>query len=378
MLPRLYTASVDKAHYNNNGLGFLKDCTKCEITEERNGAYTLSMTVAATDPLIPKIAISQIIKAKANNEDNPQLFEITKIVVKSTGEYEITGQHIKYLYCQNCPETDGNYIDMIVKGTPTDVIKLVSEGGLMFESPFQFKSDIKQIKDFDLNDVKSGKIGDLLAGTDNSLVNVYEGEFHYDNFNVELLKSRGSDSGYRLMFGHNISDYTQTVTNDAEYSHIMGYAKITRSDDKDGYIVLTGDPVQSSTKRKFPKVKIIDFSSKIRDYFGGDFKVNPQTGLHMSNIRDMLLNFTNEYMISDENCRTDAEVNIKVTYEPELDKMQNLKLCDTVNVCFNEYTPPIKAKISKVVYDSLAERYTLMEIGEQKVSLLNFIKNKRR
>ncbi len=375
VLPRLYDAVLDKSAYNNNGYGFFRDCTKCEVTEERNGAYTLDMLVAATDPLADVVGISMIVKAKANNDDSPQLFEINKLVVKSSGEIEIQGQHIKFLGMQNCISNFGNTVDYSITGTPQKIMSDVFND-LMFENHFTFSSNITTVKTFDLSDSPTKKIGDILGGSDNSILSTFGGEYHYDNFKIELLENRGADSGYKLMFGRNMSEFNQTVTNDAAYSHLFGYAKVTRSDVNGGYVVLTGEPVQSNTSRIFPKVKLIDFSDKIREYFGGDIKVNPQTGLNYQDVQDMITHFTNEYF--NVNHQTVEEVNIAITYNSELDKMQHLKLCDTVKVCFGENKPSLTAKICKVVYDSLAERYTLLEVGEQKISLLNFITNKRR
>lgn len=377
MLPRLYKNVFDKTAYGNNGLGFIRDCIKCEVTEELNGAYTLSMTVSATDKLADDIAINMFIKVKANNNDVPQLFEINKHICKANGDIEVQGQHIKYLGMQNCISNNGNTVGETVTGTPQAVADYILND-LMFDNLFTFSSNITSEKTFDLSDSPSKKLGDIFGGADYSFLSEFGGEFHYDNFKIELLKSRGSDSGYKLMYGHNMSDYNQTITNDTAYSHIMGYATVTRSDEENGSIILAGEPVQSSTNQVFPKVKLIDVSSEIRDYFGGSWKVNPKTGLNYQDTLDMITYFTNEYFMKKVNRRTVEECNITITYDSELDKMQKLKLGDTVKVCYGPNKSTLTEKISKVVYDSLAERYTLIEIGEQKPSLLDFVTKKRR
>ena len=377
MLPRLYDASLDKSSYNTNGYGFIKDCTECIVTEELNGSYSLSMKISPTDPLIDSIGTSMIMKAKANNEDAPQLFEINKIIATPQSGLEIQAQHIKFLCCQNYISSIGNTVDYKETGTPQEIMNIIFND-LMFENHFQFYSDIETSKEFNLSESASKKLGDIFGGKENSLISEFGGEFHYDNFKIEFLKNRGTDSGHKIMFGHNMSDYNQTITNDAAYSHLMGYAKITRSDVNGGYATLVGSPVLSNADRVYPKVKLIDFSSKIREYFGGDFKVNWATGKNYQDAIDRINYFTNEYMTSNVNYRTVEEVNITITYEHLLDKLQNIKLGDTVKVCFGKNRPSITEKISKVVYDSLAERYKLIEVGEHKTSLLNFIQNKRR
>lgn len=377
MLPRLYKNVFDKTAYGNNGLGFIKDCTKCEVTEELNGAYTLTMTVSPTDKLADQIAINRFIKVKANNDDGPQLFEINKLVVKATGDIEIQGQHIKYLGMQNCISNIGNTVGDTVTGNPKTVADYILND-LMFDNLFTFSSDITTEKTFDLSDAPSKKLGDIFGGSDYSFLSEFGGEFHYDNFKINFLESRGSDKGYKLMFGYNMSDYSQTITNDTAYSHIMGYATVTRSDEDSGAIILAGDPVQSSTTQIFPKVKLIDVSSEIRDYFGGSWKVNPKTGENYQDTLDMITYFTNEHFMKKVNRRTVEECNITITYDSELDKMQHLKLGDTVKICYGPDKTTLTEKISKVVYDSLAERYILIEVGEQKPSLIDFVIKKRR
>ncbi len=377
MLPRLYNASLDTSYYNNNGHGFLRDCLSCEVTEEINGAYTLTMTVAGTDPLIEKIKISMFLKVKSNNDDPPQLFEINKIVVKPDGTREIQAHHIKFLFCQNCISNNGNTVGYTLSGTPQDVMDDIIND-LQFENHFTFSSNITNTTEIDLSDSPSKKLGDILAGTENSLLSEYGGEYHYNNFKIELLKSRGRHSNYKLMFGYNISDFNQTIINDNEYSHYMGYAKVSSTNEEHPTVVLMGEIVQTSTKCVYPKVKKIDVTDKIKDCFGNDWKVDLSTGLHYSDTIDKISYYTNEEFTKGERSSTDAEVNINVTYDSELDKMQDLRLADYVKVCFDSQKSSYESQITKVVYDSLAERYKSIEVGDKVLSVLDFLNKNRR
>ena len=76
MLPRIYLQKESPYYYQSNGYGFIKYCKKCEVTEELNGEYTLSMIVHPYDKLANEIKINRFIKAKPNSRDKPQLFEI--------------------------------------------------------------------------------------------------------------------------------------------------------------------------------------------------------------------------------------------------------------------------------------------------------------
>ena len=54
--------------------------------------------------------------------------------------------------------------------------------------------------------------------------------------------------------------------------------------------------------------------------------------------------------------------------------MKNIALCDTVSVYFPTLKSTAKAKVAKVVFDSLLERYITIELGTPKKSLANLFK----
>ena len=210
MLPRLYQASKVKSDYNSNGYGFIKYCKKCEVTEELNGEYTLSMTVHPWDRLASQIKINRIIKAKPNSRDKPQLFEITRHVVKTNGEIEITGQHIKYLGMQNCMFGTKNFPETH-NGNPQEIADYIFKE-FSFANLFTFYSDITDKVNFKISDITTKKLGDVLGGSDYSFVSEFGGEFHYDNFNIKFLKKRGIESNYKLNIKIIIVKFTAKFT----------------------------------------------------------------------------------------------------------------------------------------------------------------------
>lgn len=365
MLPRLYRASVTVSDYNNNGLGFFSTCKKCEVTEERNGLYTLSMEIKRNDRLAQLVAVGMIIKAKPNSKDNPQLFYITKIDINKYGDITITANHIKYLFFQNC--TVPNYVSNIVNNTPSEIMADLLDS-LCFDNIFTFTSNISTKKQFSLGYNSAVKIGDIFGDKEKGLIAVFGGEMYYDNFKVALKKNRGTDSGCRIMFGKNISDYNQTMANDDIYTHIMPYAKVKTIDGEE--ITITAiEPYPTGINRTFKNVYMLDCSSKIKKT-----DINPTTGLGFDSVRTDLRYAVAAYKYNNET-KTET-VRITVTYQNELDKLQNVALCDTVKVITNNAT--ITSQVTKTVYDSLNEQYTTIGIGDQTMSLSDFIKIERK
>ena len=74
MIPILY--EKDETAFENNGLGRLRDCISCVVTEERNGVYELSLTYPVTGPMFSELAVDRLIKAKPNDTSELQLFKI--------------------------------------------------------------------------------------------------------------------------------------------------------------------------------------------------------------------------------------------------------------------------------------------------------------
>lgn len=379
MLPRLYNASTAYNSYNNNGLGFLRDTKSCEVTEEKNGEYFLEATISGSDRLADVITDSMLIKAKANDIDPPQLFEINKVVTSNGNggkQIKVSAQHIKYLCFNNYIPQNVDYADD--SGTPAQIMANVFSR-LALTNYFTFTSGITDTGTIDFTDAPSKTLGEIIGGKENSIISVFGGELHFNNFNIELLRSRGQASNHRIIFGHNLSSYDQTLTNDSSYSHIVGYAKVPdyvsgSSSSSGSYKVITSTPVLTGSTRAFPKIKQIDFTSDLRSCYGNDFKITG--GTLTPGIQDKLDALTAE-KLSEYSGIANKDLNIKIDYRPELDRLNNVALCDTVNVVLGTASV-VRAQVTKVKYDSLAERYTMLEVGDPKPMLPAFFTKKRR
>ena len=143
MLPRLYNAnSTNRLTYQNNGLGFIKEARSCDVTEEKNGEYFLEATISGSDRLANVITDSMFIKAKPNDVDSPQLFEINKVVTSygSDGkQIKVSAQHIKHIAFNNYISNNVNYADDT--GSPTQIMRNVFSR-LAMHNYFDFTSGI--------------------------------------------------------------------------------------------------------------------------------------------------------------------------------------------------------------------------------------------
>lgn len=357
MIPILYDA-LEK-DFTTNGIGFLTDAVSCIVTEERNGIYELALTYPTKGHLAKYLENDAIIKAKANDEDNPQLFRIynhTKAVGENTTWY---GEHISY-------ELNGNPVDCFtvseVNGERA-LHELLDAAILPHE--FTCASDITTTNSTSIDGAVS--VRNAMGGTEGSLLDVWGGEYHYDNYRVELLKARGVDNGVTIEYGKNLIDAKQEKNIADVVTVIFPYAKYTAEGaEQKTYITLPEKVLQHENANKYATLRceIVDFS--------GEW----ESGTIITT--DMLRAKAKEYL---GKLSIEPKVNITVSFASlkktkdykNIKAFESVKLCDIVTVKILPLDINVKAKITKVKYDSIKERYESLEIGAARTNLTKTI-----
>ncbi len=376
MQPILYKPNTTKAAFaSSNGLGFFNHCSNCIVTEERNGLYELSMSVLHTDRLSESVAAGMFVKVKANPLDDPQIFEIYQTSITDTA-VEIKAQHVKYI-------ANGNVLTEAYThtGTPSEVWTDMTEY-LAFDNIFDFNSDITSSLNVTAAKERPIRLGDMLGGVDGSFLDVYGGEFKYDNFNISLLKSRGNVTGICLRYGSNISSYKQDSDISTVYTHLLPYAYISVADTdgnaKDYKMPITLDLIDlNNDSLTYQRALAYDFS----DDFADEDKVITSIGggapLNWAELQQKLLSKANSYITTNKTALTSISTNITVDIEDALNRLSACGLCDTVSIYYAPLDITASAKIIKTEYDALQEKYTKIELGTVKKTIADLfnIKN---
>lgn len=374
MQPILYNSNAVKTDFkNNNGLGFFNHCTACTVTEERNGLYELSMTILPTDRLSKSVAVGMFVKAKANPHDEPQLFEIYQMSVNDKA-IEIKGQHVKYI-------ANGNVISEAYTptGTPIEVWGDIADL-LSFDNLFEFYSDIKTSATVTAGKDRPVRLGDMLGGVEGSFLDSYGGEYHYDNFKIELLSARGTDSGICLRYGSNISTYRQDSDINTVYTHFLPYAYLSVEDSdgnaKDYQMAVNTDLIDLENDRlSYQRALAYDFSEK----FSEDKIITPTNGgapLNWSELTAKLKTLAESYINTNRTALTEISTNITVDVADTLRNLSTCRLCDIVQIYYEPLDVRARAKIVKTEYDALNERYKKIELGTVKKTIADLFSNK--
>ena len=361
MIPILY--DKNETTFTHNGIGFLKDATKCTVTEERNDAYECSLQYPITGQWYDQITDGSIIKAKANDTSEPQLFRIYKSSKPLKGIVTYSAEHISYDL--NGIPTLGFSVKNV---TPQAAItKAIDEAGLT--SPFVALSDISTLNSTTI--LTPCSVRAILGGQTGSVLDVWGGEYEFDNFTVKLHKHRGSDKGVSIEYGKNLKDLKQE-SNIAEcYTHLMPYA-VYSEETEDGeknevYVYLSEKvlPLATAENIGHSKAYIMDFTERFKE----------------------------TETITEEALRAKAtayaaavelgipKVNITVSFVQlwqteeykNIAPLERVMMCDTVAVRFSKLGVTASAKVIKTTYNALEEKYESVELGDAKSSFADTV-----
>lgn len=353
MIPILYAAS--ETDFTTNGIGLLTDAVSCTVTEERNGAYEATLVYPAKGHLAEYIAEDAIIKAKANDTDEPQLFRIYKSGKQIGSNTTWNAEHISY-------ELTGNPVERFsISGVNAEQALNSLLAAAVFKHKYTAISDITTVNKTSIADVVS--VRKALGGVEGSILDTWGGEYHFNNYRIELLKARGTDNGVTIEYGKNLTDAKQERNIANIVTAIFPYAKYTpEGEESEVYVSLKEKTLvhAGAADYAYKRCEIVDFSSEW------------ESGTIIT--EDMLRAKAEAYL---EKISTEPDINITLSYAQlkktkdykNIQAMESVALCDTVTVRIDKLQIEATAKIVKAKYDSLKERYDTMEIGSVRTNL---------
>ena len=360
MIPILY--GKDETAFTSNGIGILSDTTFCNVTEERNGIYEITFSYPIKGALFEHIQENCFVKAKANETSEAQIFHIYKSSKPINGIVTYYGEHISY-------ELTGNPVEKVVitNATGAQGLNKVLEAALVPHS-YSGLSDIASRKSTTLSLLS---VRAALGGVEGSLLDVYGGEYEFDNFTIKLHESRGSDTGIIIGYGKNLTDLQQEKNISETYTALFPYAKYTPEkeegdeEDPEEVVVTLSEKIIYSSNATRPKVLTMDFTDKFSDD---------------EEITEAALRQKAKAWAADSGYNKPS-VSIKVAFthlwqSPEYKQyaiLERVSLCDTLTVNFEKLGVSAKAKVIKTVYDTLKEKYVSIELGDAKSNFADSI-----
>ena len=354
MKPILFDKSATA--FTSNGKGRL-DPIQCEVVEERNGQFELTMTIAETAAHASEIEMDSIIVAKTCHGGSGQPFRVYKITKPINGRFVVYAQHISYQlsYIPTMPFT------VAASGTACNTALQALKTNAAEACPFTFWTDVTTVASYTQKTPAS--IRSRLGGVEGSVLDQFGGEYEWDGYTVKLHANRGKTTpDVTLRYGKNITDISQEehISNT-----ITGVCPFWAASDGSSVVTLPEKVVESQYASQYPFKRTVPL----------DCSENWENAPTQTELRTYAQAYVNKAGIGI------PTVSIKVSFvdlsetEEYKDKvqLQTVKLCDRIKVEFEKLGISTTAKVVKVTYDVLAERYTEIEVGTIRTSLAHTI-----
>src|SRR5690625_703766 len=183
MFPKLYKS--DETNFNHNGLGLLRDSISAIATEELNGMFELQIEYDSEGFLVDEIKKEMIIKAKANDKQDEQLFRIYSITKNHENDnLIIDAQHITY-------DLANIYVEKM-KAINVTKKQVMEQIGASIAYPHTFNDMSSNNTTRTSTSLYRTNPLQMVAGMEGSVLQIWGGQIERDNFNLILHDRRGS------------------------------------------------------------------------------------------------------------------------------------------------------------------------------------------
>ncbi len=391
MIPILYDS--DEIYFESNGLGRLRDCISCVVTEERNGIYECDFEYPIAGANFDLIKLGRIIGASHDESTvsrsvryrEPLTDEADDILTDEKG-VAFTGSGTKQI-----PEHDIQPFDIVSCSRPINGIvtfhavhisyrqsKMVTHAvGInsladafdVFDTtfypsnplgqdaggnPFTYLTDKTDTGYCAAFDGIPRTIRSLLGGVEGSILDTYGGEYEWDKWFVKLHSARGQERDFTIRYGVNMTDFKDDTDFSESWNTCIPYWSSNG-------ITVGGGEVHSGQRT-------IGFGDKCVPLDLTDKFEEQPTALQLQTMAQQIMATEQPYLpaqtINVDFVRLQDEAGFN-----EFDKLYECKLCDSIKVVFPNYDMSASYKIVKTVWNVLLDKYQSMELGTLQTTL---------
>lgn len=342
MIPILYEKT--ETAFVSNGLGRLRDCIECLVTEERNGVYECDFQYPMDGANFDLIQVGRIIGVTHDESGDIEPFDIVSYTRPINGVVTFHCVHISYRL---------SYCTVTASGINSLADALTAFESAEPDMPFSFQTDKTSTGFVAAFDGIPKTVRSIMGGIEGSILDAYGGEYSFNNWTVYLHSARGQLRDFAIRYGVNMLDYEEDYDSQGTYSSVMPYWT-------DGTDTVLGDRVDSSGATVTGRGECVplDVSDK--------FESKPTK----AQVEAEALAYMNSHntLYPSQNIKVDFVRLQDMGYE-NLGSLMQCNLCDTIKVIFPDYNASGTYKIVKTVWDVLSDRYDEMELGELSTTL---------
>lgn len=361
MIPRIYDNSFTT--YDSNGLGLLVDAISCQVEEESNGDFELTLVYPSDGSFFYALKQDNLIKADTSDTLKGQLFRIDTISKPLNGQVTVYAKHISFDLAKNSLNEDVNEKNINCENAGKHMLQKSDA-----DSRFSVESNIEMLGNYSM-DRKTDCLS-AIAGTKGSLIDTFGNgpKLLRDNFTISILNRRGKDDNTLIAYKKNITGFTL----EEDYSEIINvikpYATYTEDEvEKTLYIDEIGVKSPRYIEGDIVKSRWIDFSDKF------DEDETPT--------KEKLKNLAEKYF-NDNSCDL-PKMTYKIEFQPlsqteeykedGLAELEYIGMDDSVYIANSKYGIRDQARVIKTTYNVLADKYISIELGDPKTTLGSII-----
>ena len=336
--------------FTSRGICALPDCIECKVTEERNGEFELAMVYPITGEFFDEIQEDRIIVAVPYEGGSKQAFRIYRREAELDGQITFYARHISYQL---------NFIPVGIVSGNTDSAQTMMQAiaaAAEITCPFTFWSDIVKGGAYDWSTGVPCGIRSALGGQEGSVLDVFGGEFEWDNFTVKLHGARGADNGVSITYGRNMTDLSDALDIGDTVTGVMAFAQY----DNEGVTttVYSSPRIITVATNPYAHQRIIplDCSDQFEDTI--------PTALDVTSYAEAWLRRTTQVDPATEVTLSFVQLSNTEEYR-DAGILDSVHLCDTVHVRYPALGLTVTKKVTKCVWDVLANRYDEISLGSE-------------
>ena len=352
--PILYKAN--ETNFEHLGVSVLSDASKCHVSREKNGIYILEFDYPVNGKDVDKIKEGMYIKSDAGYRTKNQRFIVSKIT-KTQNEFKLYCQHISQVKTtMNAIRPDITVTSVSAMGA----LRAWRDNLLDSREEFFVQSDISTLNSttWKVENIENAR--DALGGKAGSILDVWGGEYEFDNLNITLHRSMGIDNPTIIAYGKNLLDLEQEQSILETYTSVFPFKKYTDDNNREQLITLPEILLDSTHLNKFTHRRIlkVDFSSDENIKTVEQLRSKAKSYIKSNNVGV-------------------PKTNLKINYQ-DLSKvegvfdnpaLEQIDLCDRLKVYYSELgIMNESAKVVKVIWDVILEENHEIEVGDGRSS----------
>ena len=336
--------------FETQGLGSIVDAISCNVHEVLNGEYELEMQYPITGLQYNNLQNRRIIYSKHDPYSEPQPFRIYRITRPMNGIVSIYARHVSY-------DLAGIPVGVFDANNAQSAMQGLKNNSLV-ANPFLFETTMPTVANFSCQYPQPCR--NLLGGQEGSILDVYGGEYEWDEWTVHLQSRRGSDNGVRITYGKNLIDIEQDENIANLKTGIIPYWINSE----------TGEVIYSSPQI-IQAPGEFNFSSVVPVDFGEQFESQPTP----QELAEAGQEYITDNKIGVPTVSIDlsfAQLEQYSLYE-STEALERVRIGDTVHVFFTQLGINVSSRVVETNYDPILNRYNSVSVGSVRADIAGTI-----